>query len=725
MPLSDIVNVIITRQTATVTETGFGTPMILGTSTRFDDLIRFYSSMDEVAVDFVSTDAEYIAAQDIFSQPISPPLIAIGRRQVDTVTVNVETAMPDADYSINIDGNEINIPSNTSATYSTVNLSSDLQPQNRISVKLNGTEVGTVTSIIDFDADFVASNSILAQVNGANLTPSVVYTTNQATTLGLVATKLSGASGVSSATVTGPRNITVVFTSPGNNTVNSVITTLGASQPVATISQGGFVYTTSSQNTMGLIATALDNESGIASATVSPSPFRKLTVIGDPNVTALINSFVVTLGATQPTATIVNNLQPVSPENIAARFVAAINADISLPVTAVDNSDGTFTITNKVTGIPYTLSVNSSIIRPISARVLVTQVSPNQTYTVTINGIEYSYKAPNNIQSAQQIVSALVDLINAVPSVTNVTAKNNNDGTFELSADNLSQTFSLDVTSGVMSTQFGLIVNPLTAVNPIATDLNFINDANDSWYALILTDRTLQTVKDAAAWIEAHIKLFGTASNDLNIINSPAGTDTTSIAAFLNQSGYVRTFVMYHQDALYDYPEAAWFGAVLPLDPGSETWKFKQLSTISYSNLTTTQSLNAHNKKANTYEYVAGVGITENGTVAQGEYIDTVRGIDWLTARMQEFVFQVLLNNPKVPYTDAGIASVQAEVMKALSLGVSNNFLSPSPAPMVTVPLAANVSNADKAARILRNVRFTATLTGAIHVVEIRGNLSL
>ncbi|MEM0173058.1 MAG: DUF3383 family protein, partial [Sulfolobaceae archaeon] len=355
----------------------------------------------------------------------------------------------------------------------------------------------------------------------------------------------------------------------------------------------------------------------------------------------------------------------------------------------------------------------------------VTQVQPNTEYKVTLGGVEYVYVTPNNIQSADQIVQGLIDEINLVPLRLDVNATNLNDGSFRVESSNNIEVFSVAVTPSLMSYQTGLIVQPLVASNPVATDLDLINNTNNTWYALISTDRDPTTVKAIADWVETRIKLFGTTSDDPAIINVQAGTDTTSIAAILNQAGYVRTFVMYHQDADSDFPEAALFGRVLPLEPGSETWAFKTLNTISYSNLTTTQVNNALAKKANIYTFVGGVGITQNGTVAQGEYIDIIRGVDWLRARIQEFVFALLVRNDKIAYTNAGIATIQAEVMRALALGVSNNFLSDDPSPVVTVPLAQNVPANDKANRILRNVKFTATLSGAIHVVRITGNLIL
>lgn len=730
MPLQDIVNVVITRQTQTLNEAGFGIPMILGTSNRFTDLIKFYASIDEVALDFNTTDLEYIAAQDIFSQVIVPDQIAIGRRLVNNVDVLVETAMTGVNYILNINGNEVTADSSSTTTYSVVTLNGDLVPGNRINVSVDGTTLGTVTAVIDFDSDFVTGNSIVSRINGANLSP-VIFLTDQATTIELVRSSIAASAaftGGGVVTVTGPRQITATFRDPGDNVFESVITTLGATQPTALIGQGGFLFDTSALQTMQNIADQIIIDHPTYMATVS-SNARVLTVEGPSGITAVVDFFDLSGGITRPTATITNPLQYVTPDSIVVDLIAAINAaiagDPSFPVTATNLGNGVLRLTNALTGTPWTLRTSTNISSPNATRVAITQVQPNQVYTVTINGLDFSYTSANNVQTSSQIASALVDIINATPKTVPVSATNNGDGTFEVASENLNNTFSISASAEIMQVQTGLIVLPLIAANPVADDLTAINDVNDQWYALIATTRDVPTVKAIAAWVEARIKLFGTASSDLDIINVAAGTDTNSIAAFLNQLGYVRTFVMYHQDAETDFPEAAWFGRVLPLEPGSETWKFKTLNGISYSNLTTTQLNNALNKKANVYEFVGGVGITENGTVAQGEFIDIIRGIDWLRARIQEFVFSLLVNSPKVPYTDAGIAGIQAEVMRALQLGVDNNFIAEDPQFIVTVPLAADVPPADKAARILRNVRFQATLAGAIHAVIIRGTVSV
>ena len=724
MPLSDIVNVQITRQTQTVSEAGFGTLMILGTFKRWNDLIRYYTSMQGVAEDFRPYDDEYVAAQAVFSQPITPQQIAIGRRQADNATIEVITAMTGKNYTTTINGTPTIIGSTNTNTAST----------------------------ITFNADFVASNLIDMDINGVAMT-QVPRTTDQATTMGLIASQLESQfplliSSVQVADDGSNLNRVLIITAQPNQSADAtdVLVTMGASQPTATvvnvqqqttvesianamvqaINNGQLAnvkqsaalitgnatvvtlngtplspinFTTDNATTLAAIASQISGQSNIDYATSNGTD----TITIDPtNGATLSVTFNTTGGASQPSWT----------------------TTYSQPVNAIDNGNGTFTLEAKVPGFPYTLDVSTDIINANVGRVRIEEANPNTLYEVTINGTLFQYTSPVEVQSNEQIAFALAALINADPQLT-VSATDNLDGTFELSSDDLNLTFVCQVSEILMTYIFGMNVLPLVASGSVTADLDAIQGVDDNWYALACVDRTVATVKAIAAWTEARIKLFGTASDDPNTINQPVGTDTSSVAAFFNNLGYVRTFVLYHQDADSDYPECAWFGNCLPFTPGSETWAFKTLNSIAYSDLTATQSNNVQNKKANTYEYVGGVGITQRGTVSQGEYIDIIRGVDWLVSTIQTYVYGVLVNSPKVPYTDAGITSIEAQIRRALGQGVNNNFISPDPEPIVTVPKAANVPSADKAARILRNVTFQATLAGAIQAIRIQGTVTV
>ena len=91
-------------------------------------------------------------------------------------------------------------------------------------------------------------------------------------------------------------------------------------------------------------------------------------------------------------------------------------------------------------------------------------------------------------------------------------------------------------------------------------------------------------------------------------------------------------------------------------------------------------------------------------------------------------ILQLQLNmaaqGKKVPYDDDGITAVQSVIMARLKTGISTGGLAPVPPPVVSVPLAANVSQVDKQNRTLRGITFTATLTGAIDLVIVVGTLS-
>lgn len=265
-----------------------------------------------------------------------------------------------------------------------------------------------------------------------------------------------------------------------------------------------------------------------------------------------------------------------------------------------------------------------------------------------------------------------------------------------------------------------------TATEDISDALDAIKDENNDFYGVMLTSRTVADVKEAMAWVEAERKIFGCASSDTDILSA---SDTTSLAYWAEANNYARSYVRYSGQAdgsaTDPYPEAGVFGTFMWRDPGSYTVKFKSPSGQTADNLTPTQSTNVRDKNAMTFEEIGGVDILREGQVGEGEFIDVIVFVDWLQARMTEDVYSRFVNLPKVPFTDEGIQLVAAEVKGRLQKGIDAGGLAADPAPVVTAPLAADVSVNDKANRLLPDITFTATLAGAIHAVEIQGTVSL
>ena len=78
-----------------------------------------------------------------------------------------------------------------------------------------------------------------------------------------------------------------------------------------------------------------------------------------------------------------------------------------------------------------------------------------------------------------------------------------------------------------------------------------------------------------------------------------------------------------------------------------------------------------------------------------------------------------------MPYTNQGIDVFRSIVNGVLQLGIDQGILTASPAPVVTAPDISQVDTADKTARTLRNINFTATFAGAIHKVTVQGTISV
>jgi hypothetical protein len=228
----------------------------------------------------------------------------------------------------------------------------------------------------------------------------------------------------------------------------------------------------------------------------------------------------------------------------------------------------------------------------------------------------------------------------------------------------------------------------------------------------------------------------GTGSGDLlAAIDALGATYTTvldtpvdgeeDIAYYAQNLNLERTAVYYHTDTTdQDYIDAAAPAEAFPYPAGSQTWSYKTLSGVATYNLTTAQFNTATGKNANVYTSKASVSITQNGTVGSGEYLDIIRGIDWLESRLQENIFALQVNSRKIPYTDAGIR-LQVNVVKEVLQEAADNGLLLATSIVVTAPELSETSSTDRANRVLDSIDFTAQLQGAVHKTVIVGKVTV
>lgn len=341
----------------------------------------------------------------------------------------------------------------------------------------------------------------------------------------------------------------------------------------------------------------------------------------------------------------------------------------------------------------------------------------------TVDGVALS-ATPFNTSNAQ----TLTDLATALQATAGIaTAVSNGTNQITITAANAGIPVLLSgfvVTGG--ASQPTITIATTVASHGIAEDLAEIQEEDDDWYGLIWIERTQGYVEQAAAAIEARRKIFITCTDAAGVL---VAATTTDLGSVLSAANYARTAVIWN-DEPNDFADAAWMGKLFPYDPGSETWNFKTLNSITADGLTSTQRAGAQGKDVNIYVTVGGVDITEEGVMASGEFIDVIRGVDWLQARMEETIFARLARVPKIPYTDAGVQNIvnlmRGVLNNAIAVGLlSGDALDPDndiQTPYtVSYPRVVDVPENDRAERFLPDLRFTARLAGAIHRVTIQG----
>ncbi len=244
--------------------------------------------------------------------------------------------------------------------------------------------------------------------------------------------------------------------------------------------------------------------------------------------------------------------------------------------------------------------------------------------------------------------------------------------------------------------------------------LDQLIETRDNWYFLLTTEQGAEEIEELGGWAAANKKLYFACPDE-------TVEDVIDLAETLASD---RTVLIYHDDS-ESYPDAAWVGRCAPELPGSITWKFKTLDGITPADVTTTDISDLHAANVNTYVQKYGVRQTSEGKVTSGEYIDVIRGQDWVEARLAEGISRLLFVSPKVPYDVRGISLVLAEVEAVMQQAVANGVIAVDEDGNgiyeVSAPDIADISANDKANRHLPDVKFEFTLAGAVHTVTVRG----
>lgn len=312
----------------------------------------------------------------------------------------------------------------------------------------------------------------------------------------------------------------------------------------------------------------------------------------------------------------------------------------------------------------------------------------------------------------------LADLRTDLSAITDLTAGAATSGVMASAADNAGEQFYYDFTTE------GVDVRDTSATWAYDTRLDALLNIDPEFYAVMVENNSPVNMDFVARWCLTNDRMCGFGpqyTKPAAFVSGEfsAGADYTALMA--NDAAWG----LFTAEPRSTFKEAAWFSNMLPRDPGSATWAYKVLDGIGADTWTPTERalIEASAHKANHYAAEASIGITRPGKMFGGEWIDVVRGLAWLEARMEERIFAALVNNPKIPYTDSGISIIGAEVSAQLQEAEDRGVIDSGWT--VTLPTAAGQATADRAARILRDLDFAARLAGAIHTVNIAGTVTV
>lgn len=285
-----------------------------------------------------------------------------------------------------------------------------------------------------------------------------------------------------------------------------------------------------------------------------------------------------------------------------------------------------------------------------------------------------------------------------------------------------------------------LDVTPTAA--ELKTQLDAIYDADTDWYWIGIesTMRDQAFLDGLIEWTEAKNKFSLIDSND---VKHEDVSDTTNISA--RHKGTVeRTGVFYHPDAAEyaGFAYAASLGTRNFDNAGSAyTAKFKRLRSVTPINKGSAavqaitgftpalgQSTTAGHC-ANTYLDIGDRDFTAEGsTLTPNVFIDEIHATDWIIARTEEEALGILLNNERIPFTDAGmeqLASAARTVMRqADRAGLIASDLNPEtglyePAVVFEIPSVFSVPASQRKARIAPPIKVTFRYSGAVHYTTI------
>lgn len=254
--------------------------------------------------------------------------------------------------------------------------------------------------------------------------------------------------------------------------------------------------------------------------------------------------------------------------------------------------------------------------------------------------------------------------------------------------------------------------------------LNEFRQQDDDWYLLMTDKKEDEYIKALAKWAE------DTEPTEAEL---EAGTEDHRKLYFAQTTNKQlavdnrRCVIVYH-DNEDEEAAAAWVGNVGPFYPQSVTWKFKRPQDIHLPALTDAEKDALEEANINFLSAEYKREYMKNGVCADGEWIDSQMGADYIALTIRENLYDILLKTPKVPYTNQGFVLIASAVFAALNKATELGIVATDPESnrgmyQVVVPTRSTATDEQARAREMPAITWEAQLEGAVHRVKVSGTL--
>lgn len=212
---------------------------------------------------------------------------------------------------------------------------------------------------------------------------------------------------------------------------------------------------------------------------------------------------------------------------------------------------------------------------------------------------------------------------------------------------------------GLTSTTSQALVSGYASETP-AVCAAALATASTIWYGLMFASTTAVTSAQSlavAAFVEALdvTRMFGVTTQDTGALSALV---TNDLASLLSAGNYKQSFAQYSSST--PYVVASMFGRMFSVDFTAQNstieLMYKQMPGVVAESLTNAQANVLQSKNCNVFVgYDNDTSIIQYGTVASGDFIDEIWGLDWFQNAVQTAAYNLFFTaQTKIPQTDAG-----------------------------------------------------------------------